>query len=224
MCIVEGDHGCLVLKDGVVVRPSLSGTGFPLVVTTKTGSIDKTANHLSKLSNNYNVKVSFFFAFPFLENKVFSFCFSYYFFWVATQNVFVCVFKKKMCMSKTLKPTVGGSQTVTRGSKAGGVVDFLSKCGAAVWEAAKEALTASQQAEIEEKRRVVVEQPTAQSARKQLEQEVAPFSNSILKGCIAPRENSRKKGSIARSDSAQPFSRAYAPMLQTLRSGLKKRL
>ena len=43
-----------------------------------------------------------------------------------------------------------------------GFVDALSKCDAAVWEAAKEALTASQQAEIEEKLRVVIEQPTAQ--------------------------------------------------------------
>ena len=57
--------------------------------------------------------------------------------------------------------------------KSGGVVDSLSKCDAAVWEAAKGALTASQQSEIEHKRRVVVEQPTAHSARKQLEQEVA---------------------------------------------------
>ena len=46
---------------------------------------------------------------------------------------------------------------------------------AATWEA-KGALTALQQAEIEEKRRVFVEQPTAQSARKQLEQEVATLS------------------------------------------------
>ena len=56
---------------------------------------------------------------------------------------------------------------VTVGSKSGGVVDFLSKCDAALWEAAKGALTASQPAEIEEKRRIVVEQLTAQSARKQ---------------------------------------------------------
>ena len=55
--------------------------------------------------------------------------------------------------------------------------DSLSKCDAAVWEATKGALTASQQSEIEEKRRVVVEQPTAHSARKQLEQEVAALSN-----------------------------------------------
>ena len=44
-------------------------------------------------------------------------------------------------------------------------MDSLSKCDAAVWEAAKGALTASQQSEIEEKRRVVVEQPTAHQAR-----------------------------------------------------------
>ena len=49
-------------------------------------------------------------------------------------------------------------------------MDSLKVC---VWEAAKGALTASQQSEIEEKRRVVVEQPTAHSSRKQLEQEVA---------------------------------------------------
>ena len=41
----------------------------------------------------------------------------------------------------------------------------------------QEALTAPQEAEIEGKRRVVVEQPTAQSARQQLEQEVAPVHN-----------------------------------------------
>ena len=64
------------------------------------------------------------------------------------------------------KPTAGTSQSGARRSKAGGVVDSLSKCDAAVWKAAKGALTASQQAEIEEKRRVVVEQPTAQSERK----------------------------------------------------------
>ena len=46
------------------------------------------------------------------------------------------------------------------------------KCDAAVWEAAKGALTASQQSEIEEKRRGAVDQPTAHSARKQFEQEV----------------------------------------------------
>ena len=58
----------------------------------------------------------------------------------------------------------------------GEFVDSLSMCDAAVWEAAKGALTASQQSEIEEKRRVVAEQPTAHSARKQLEQEVAARS------------------------------------------------
>ena len=52
----------------------------------------------------------------------------------------------------------------------------LSKCDAAVWEAAKGALTASEQSEIEEKRRDAVDQPTAHSARKQLQQEVAPLS------------------------------------------------
>ena len=57
--------------------------------------------------------------------------------------------------------------------KAGGVVDSLD---AAVWEAATEELTASQQAEIEAKRRVVVGQPTAESAHKQFEQEVASLS------------------------------------------------
>ena len=55
-------------------------------------------------------------------------------------------------------------------------MDFLFKCDAAVWEAAKGTLTASQQAEIEEKRRGAVDQPTAHSARKQLEQEVAALS------------------------------------------------
>ena len=55
-------------------------------------------------------------------------------------------------------------------------MDSLSKCDAAVWEAAKVALTTSQQAEIEEKRGVAVEQPTAHSTRKQLEHEVAALS------------------------------------------------
>ena len=58
----------------------------------------------------------------------------------------------------------------------GEFVDSLSMCDAKVWEAAKGALTASQQSEIKEKRRVVAEQPTAHSARKQLEQEVAARS------------------------------------------------
>ena len=62
------------------------------------------------------------------------------------------------------------------GSKLGGAVDSLSKCVVAVWEAAKGAHTASQQSEIEEKRRVVFEQPTAHSAREQLEQEVPALS------------------------------------------------
>ena len=56
------------------------------------------------------------------------------------------------------------------------VVDSLSKCDAAVWEAAKGALTASQQSEIEERRRGAVDQPRGHSARKQLEEEVAALS------------------------------------------------
>ena len=73
-----------------------------------------------------------------------------------------------------------------RAQKARGVVDSLSKCVAAVWEAAKGTLTASQ--------RVVVEQPTAQSERKQLEQEVAaiqarerqPKAAQGSGGCMLP--------------------------------------
>ena len=74
------------------------------------------------------------------------------------------------------KPSVGVSQAAASGAESGGVVDSLSKCDAAVWEAAKGALTTWQQAEIEEKRRVAVGQPTAHSARKQLEQEIAVLS------------------------------------------------
>ena len=40
-------------------------------------------------------------------------------------------------------------------------MDALSKCDAAVWEAAKGTLTATQESEIEEKRRIVVVQPRA---------------------------------------------------------------
>ena len=43
------------------------------------------------------------------------------------------------------------------------VVDSLSKCDAPVWEVATGALIASQQPEIEEKRRIVVELPTGLS-------------------------------------------------------------
>ena len=74
-----------------------------------------------------------------------------------------CQFKTKfawrdMCRScGRNKPSVGASQAAASGSKSGGVVDSL---------------------EIEAKRRVVVEQPTAHSARKQLEQEVAALSKN----------------------------------------------
>ena len=82
------------------------------------------------------------------------------------------------------KPSVGASQAAACGSKPGRVVDSLSKCDATVWEVAKGALTASQQSEIDEKRRVVDEQPTARSARKQLKQEVAapPSTRALTRG------------------------------------------
>ena len=84
-----------------------------------------------------------------------------------------CGFKAKFARRDTCrscgrnKPSVGASHATAMARSI--FQSVMLRCGRRPW-------ARSQQSEIEEKRRVVVEQPTALSARKQLEQEVAALS------------------------------------------------
>ena len=93
-----------------------------------------------------------------------------------------CGFKANFAWRETCrscgrnKSSVGASQAATSGAKTGGVVWALCQSAMPRCGRRPRALTTSQQAEIEGKRRVAVEQPTAHSVRKQLEHEVAALS------------------------------------------------
>ena len=118
------------------------------------------------------------------------------------------VVENKFCMARSVQ--VLRAEQAASGSKSGGVVDSLSKCDAVVWEAANSALAASRQSEIEEKRRVVVEQPTAHSARTQ---------NSSSK-MLLPYPSSRAR---ARGSTRQLSTRAFCWRKRVTKSRNRKR-
>ena len=98
-----------------------------------------------------------------------------------------------------------------------GVVDSLSTCHAAVWEAAKRGAHGV----AKKKRRVVVEQPRAQSARKQLEQQVALEASDACCLLQASVEAAQETSSVAGTCHVG-YGNDVATLLSLLAAALRK--